>query len=157
MLLKKILILRLLIKTRKTDRENDPRAITTILLANQEHLELLSLELLYYDERDPVFLPPNLKYLCLCKNQYDDYDDQVLCEMAAEQCPKLRGVEFHDPLTIRTINAISRFEKFVAYLTTYLDYIYAAAENEPGQLGANLIVFQNMYLRVHIPPRFPVS
>ena len=102
------------------DRENDPRAITNILLANQEHLELLCLDILHYEERDAVFLPPNLKYLCVCNN--GNNVDQVLIELAAEQCPKLCGVELHELLTLRTINTISRFKKFVPLLTTYLGF-----------------------------------
>ena len=93
------------------ERENDPQAIANILRANQLHLEILHLELPHYDERDPAFLPPNLKYLCVM-NQFD-HGNQVLAEMAAEQCPKLYGLKLDGRLSLRTINAISRFEKFV--------------------------------------------
>ena len=91
-----------------TERENHSQAITNILLANREHLELLRLNFL---ER-PGFLPPSLKYLRVrhCGND----DDEVLFELAAEQCPKLCGLEYYGLLTLRTINAILCFEKFVA-------------------------------------------
>ena len=103
--------------------------ITNILLANQQHLEFLCLELIflgyygyssssearYYFRESLQILPPNLKYLRL--NEYPDDIDAapLLFQLAAEQCPKLSGVEFYGHLTFGTINAISIFEKFVAF------------------------------------------
>ena len=105
-----------------TERENNPQAVANILLANQHHLEHLRLELRDYGERgDPLILPRNLKYLCVFQTRHDD-QDEVLSELAVEQCPKLCGFEFTGILALRTINAISRFEKFVAHSTDYLDY-----------------------------------
>ena len=92
------------------NRENDSQAITNILVANLQHLELLHLDLIYRDERGPLFLPPNLKYLCV-RNYC--HGDEVLAELVAEQCPKLCGLRFRGQVTLRTIAAISRFEKFV--------------------------------------------
>ena len=103
-------------------RRNDSQAITDIIKANQQHLELLRLDLPRYDQRDPVFLPPNLKYLFASCNEPNG--DELMSDLAAEQCPKLCGVEFHGKLTLRTINTIPRFEKFVAYLLFNYYYIW---------------------------------
>ena len=92
------------------DRQVD--SVTNILRANQQHLEFLRLTIHHNDQRGPLFLPPNLKYLCASCDE--DNGDELMIELAAEQCPKLCGIEVDDPLIVRTIAAISRFQKFVA-------------------------------------------
>ena len=100
------------------ENETDGQLITNILLANQEHLELLCL-LLDRNETSPRFMPPNLKYLHvrLRAHRYDSLDNPAagMIERAAEQCPKLCGLEYFGFLNDRIINSISRFEKFVAF------------------------------------------
>ena len=98
------------------ERENDTQAISNILLANQDHLELLRLKLHYYAERGHFFLPQNLKHLCV-----DNANDaSMLSELAANQCPNLCGIDVRPKLTLRAIDAISRFEKFVAHLIFWI-------------------------------------
>ena len=109
-----------MIHLRRTQgQEDDSQTISSILIANQDHLELLRLEYFYNAKRYLRFLPPNLKFLSV--RNYGD--DEVLFELAAKQCPRLRGVEYYDPFFPETFNAISRFEKFVAYLTIWIRYI----------------------------------
>ena len=104
-----------------TENENYWQAITSILLANKHHLELLRLDLFNNDERGHLFLPPNLKYLRVWCFEYSNNTNtaSMVTEMAAEQCPKLCGLELYSEVTFRTVDAISRFEKFVAYLTIW--------------------------------------
>ena len=101
------------------ENENDGQLIANILLANQEHLELLCL-LLDRNETSLRFLPPNLKYLHVRlrgAHRYDSLGNTAsrTIEMAVEQCPKLCGVEFFGFLGNRIIDSISRFEKFVFF------------------------------------------
>ena len=98
--------------------QNNSQAIANILRDNQQHLELLCLQFFRLDQRVPLFLPPNLKHLSV--RHYGD--EEALAELAAEQCPKLCGIGFCGRLTLRTINAISRFEKFIVYLTICIIY-----------------------------------
>ena len=109
---------------RTIEGEYDSQTITNILQANQQHLELLRLEFSsdepFYPDR--FFLPPNLKFLCVW--HIDDYElyewsgwEGWISEQAVDQCPKLCGLEFSGELTRWAIDTISRFEKFVAYLT----------------------------------------
>jgi len=95
------------------------QAITDILQANQQHLELLRLDISDYDGRDLVFLPPNLKYLSTSCSEGNG--DELMSELAARQCPNLCGVELYNPITVRTINTISRFQKFVVYLIIWMN------------------------------------
>ena len=101
----------------KTHREDDSQATADILLANQDHLELLHL-VISGNELVSHFLPPNLKFLRVGRYRYHSNINpaSTVIEMAAKQCPKLCGVVFYGTLSLRIINAISRFEKFVANL-----------------------------------------
>jgi len=103
--------------TSLAERESVSQSIANILIANQHHLELLRLDLLPYIKRAPRFLPPNLKYLRVNAFGYltNTSPSSMVIELAAEQCPKLCGLEFYGRLVLQTITAISRFEKFVAY------------------------------------------
>ena len=110
----------LFIRWGKREKNDNWQTISNILLANQQHLELLCLKLLHLDISidgllmDRFLLPPNLKFLSVRHNNYDVLS--MLLELTAEQCPKLCGLQYYGALTVRTINAISRFEKFVSHL-----------------------------------------
>ena len=66
---------------------------------------------------DCFFLPENLKFLCLNCNYNAT---AMLFEFAAVQCPNLRGLKFTCSLDFWTINAISRFKRFIAPLTIWI-------------------------------------